>query len=142
MAKLGVLFYVFYALVMCLSVQADPIAELQARRTKESLVLADAMKELKTKHGYSKDVLSKAFETCKDKHGSEMVACIINSIHVERLVLDHKLELCLYEYLSGTLVECSTACFARYNVQCLECVGNLIPNLVDCIKNRPPAYMT
>ncbi|ORM41981.1 uncharacterized protein BXIN_1060 [Babesia sp. Xinjiang] len=125
---------------MCTSSEADPhavddvIKEIKQKRTTAATAVADAIGELRTTYRYKDDVIKAAYEQCKSEE-SKLLPCMVKELYVQKSRDEHSLHVCTFHYLLALVVQCSVDCFARYNVNCLECVGKPIPNLMSCMKD-------
>ncbi|GFE54048.1 hypothetical protein BaOVIS_014520 [Babesia ovis] len=118
----------------------DIIRDLKDTRTNESLVMAKTIETLHNEKNYSEKVIRAAYDLCEEETGETLPSCLMHAIHVQKLLDDHKLHICTFDFLVGVVAECAIECFEHYNVRCLECVGKPIPNLINCVKNGPDMY--
>ncbi|GBE60557.1 arginine deiminase [Babesia ovata] len=113
---------------------------LDELRTKEASIIADTIDVLKDEYDYSEDLIKKAFARCRDESGVTLVPCFIDSLHVQKVLQDHKYQLCAFDYVLSVAADCAADCFGHYNVNCLTCVGKPMPNFINCLKKGPHQY--
>lgn len=140
MAKLWALIVALCALAPAVDAGDTVVDTIRAKKTNEATVLATALQALGKEYKYDNEIMAKAYERCEMKGNADLVPCLIHALHVEKLLSDHRLHICFFTYVYGTALQCAMICFSRYNVNCLECVGDAVPNLMDCLKNGPYKY--
>ncbi|GIX63062.1 arginine deiminase [Babesia caballi] len=152
MARLWALVVALCALAPAAHAGDTVVDIIKAKKTNEATVLATALQALVKDYKYDNELMAKAYERCEKKENAELVPCLINALHLEKLLSDHKLDVCVYKYIFSTAIQCAMTCFSNYNVNCLEvgfsehfvttaqCVGEAVPTFVGCMKSGPYTY--
>ncbi|CDR94281.1 hypothetical protein BBBOND_0105900 [Babesia bigemina] len=139
------IFLALFALLQPAASIANIRSLLEEMRTKEASIIADSIDVLQEEYDYSEDVIKKAFERCREESGVSLVPCFIDSLHVQKLLHDHKYHLCAFYYVLSVAADCAADCFDHYNVNCLTvslaiCVGKPMPSFINCLKKGPHQY--
>ncbi|KAG6439970.1 uncharacterized protein BBOV_IV008624 [Babesia bovis T2Bo] len=141
MANLAAFLMAIFAMGSAVYAIDDILEELNDTKTAESRIIAQALETLQNEHEFSEKTIRSAYEICKEENEESRVSCLINALHVQKLLEDHSFHICTFQFLVSVLVECSVDCFDYYNVRCFKCIGKPIPTFIKCMKTGPPEYV-
>lgn len=85
-------------------------------------------------HGLTANDFTEIVDYCNNESNGEL-SCITINIYKKLLMSKHNFELCLSSYIIYSGVSCLDDCLKNYKITCLECLGEHIPFLFDCMAN-------
>ncbi|CTQ41439.1 hypothetical protein BMR1_03g04195 [Babesia microti strain RI] len=89
------------------------------------------VREMQT-YGLNADKLTEIVEYCNNGSNDEL-SCITINIYKTLLLNKHNFELCLSSYIIYSGISCLDSCFKNYHIGCMECLGEHIPFIFDCL---------
>ncbi|UVC49531.1 hypothetical protein MACK_003369 [Theileria orientalis] len=101
--------------------------------------IKSTIEHLMDNYEFSEKAVIGAYKRCNDEkvEDENLLSCFIGGLYREKILENHKVMLCTSEYFSGTYMDCFLTCFENYTPECFTCVGEHLPDLLDCILGLP-----